>query len=124
VESKEIDDELRAVRLAKRIRARLTNLLSRDPKVTARALALYDPELPKGITDAWAVPTLSAVSDEQDEEKTNGAAGVSGTDKILHREMEICRNRMRDIEAELARRASGGTPSDHAWDEWVRKDPS
>ncbi len=62
----EIDDELRAQRLARRMRARLTDLLSRDPAVTARALELYDPALPKGIADAWSVPrVVSATADSE-----------------------------------------------------------
>jgi hypothetical protein len=123
VEKNEIDDELRAERLARRIRARLTNLLSRDPKVTARALALYDPELPKGIADAWGVPSAgSAMADGEDGNGVNAAAALSGSDKALQREAETHRQRISAIEAELARRACGGTPSDHAWDEWTRTD--
>ena len=53
VEPKEIDVEERAAKLAKRINSRLTNLLSRDPQVTARALAIYDPDLPPKLMDAW-----------------------------------------------------------------------
>lgn len=125
VEPKEIDDELRAVRLSKRMRARLTNLLSRDPKVTARALALYDPELPKGIMSAWVVPkTVAAMTDDDDGEGADDAAALSGADKVLQRDMKTYRERIAAIETELARRASGGTPSDHAWDDWVRKDQS
>ena len=55
VEPREINEELEAVRLAKLMRSRLTNLLSRNPKVTARALALYDPKLPIQLIDAWDV---------------------------------------------------------------------
>ena len=118
VEPKEIDDELLAERLARRMRARLTNLLSRNAKVTARALALYDPELPKGIAEAWAVPGAIAADDDDREGPSDGAA-LSGTTKDLQRTMETYRKRTTAIEAELARRASGGTPSDHAWDKWI-----
>lgn len=53
---KEITEETRAARLARRINARLTNTLSRDPAVTARALQLYDPELPEKLMAAWGKP--------------------------------------------------------------------
>ncbi len=56
VESKERDAEQRAETLAKTINSRLTNLLKRDPEVTARALALYDPELPAKLMAAWGKP--------------------------------------------------------------------
>ena len=119
----EIDDELQAERLARRIRGRLTDLLSRDPKVTARALALYDPELPKGLADAWGVPSaVSAIADGKDGNGANAAASLSGSDKTLQQEAETHRERISAIEGELARRARGGTPSDHAWDEWTRTD--
>ena len=54
VEAKEIDDEERAAKLARSLHSRMTNLLSRNPRVTARALRLYDSELPRAPTEAWA----------------------------------------------------------------------
>jgi ParB/Sulfiredoxin domain len=56
VEPKEIDAEQEAVQLAKRIHSRLSNRLSRSPQVTARALSLYDPELPDQLMAAWDRP--------------------------------------------------------------------
>jgi hypothetical protein len=56
VEPKEIGDEERAAKLAKRINSKLTNLLSRDPRITARALAIYDPDLPQQLVEAWKQP--------------------------------------------------------------------
>jgi len=53
VEPKERDDEEKAATLAKRLNARMTNLLSRDPRITARALAMYDPSLPEALMEAW-----------------------------------------------------------------------
>lgn len=41
-----------AAKLARRMSSRLTNLLSRDPQVTAHALALYDPDLVGPLCDA------------------------------------------------------------------------
>jgi hypothetical protein len=53
VSQKEITDETVAARLARRIGARLTDRLSRNPAVTARALEIYDPELPGQLMEAW-----------------------------------------------------------------------
>ena len=52
VEPREADAQAQAAKLARNIRARLTNKLSLDPDITARALALYDPELPKPLLEA------------------------------------------------------------------------
>lgn len=81
VGAREIDDELEAQQLARRMRSRLTDLLSRNPVVTARALMLYDPELPKGIAEAWGVPrVVSAMADSEDDPYATAAphAGDEG----------------------------------------------
>jgi hypothetical protein len=49
-ERKQIGIEELAGRLAREIGARLQGKLSEDPAVTARALAIYDPELPAPLT--------------------------------------------------------------------------
>jgi hypothetical protein len=91
--------------------------------VTARALALYDPELPKAIAEVWGIPNpVTVVSDEQEQEGANGKVRVSGSDKVLQEAMKTYSERVSAIEAELARRAGGGTPSDLVWDEWVRNE--
>ncbi|MGO9699810.1 MAG: hypothetical protein ACLPX7_11175, partial [Xanthobacteraceae bacterium] len=105
--------------------ARLTDLLSRDPKITARALELYDPKLPKGLKEAWGVPNpIAAFAEEDAQAEDNTPGGRSGSVGVLNRELEGCRKRVDQIEAELARRAAGGTASDHVWAEWVAKDAS
>ena len=48
-----ITEEEEAKALAQRIGQKLEGLLSRNPKVTARALELYDADLPKGLVRAW-----------------------------------------------------------------------
>jgi hypothetical protein len=53
VEPEKANEEVEAYRLAKRLHSRMTNLLSRDAKITARALELYDPELPWKLVAAW-----------------------------------------------------------------------
>lgn len=60
-EPTERTNEQRAQSLAKNMRSRLTDMLSEDPAVTARALAIYDPDLPgpliDGLTALQAPPT-------------------------------------------------------------------
>jgi hypothetical protein len=121
-EANEIDDELRAERLARRINSRLTNLLSRDPKVTARALELYDPKLPKRLAEAWGTPNPIAAIAEEDDEGDARAGKLSESDGALKTELEACRKRVGEIEAELTRRAAGEVSSDHVWGEWVQED--
>ena len=130
VAKSEIDDELLAERLARRMRSRLTNLLSRNHKVTARALELYDPELPKGLADAWQNPsTVRALAGHGDGEEVEAAgdAGdpapvVSEATMALEKELQTCRSRIGEIEAELARRGAGGAASDLTWAQWVQKE--
>jgi hypothetical protein len=84
VERGEINEELEAVNLAKRIRERLTNKLSRNPKVTARALKLYDPDLPGQLKQEWSTPGgITAVADEESEESNEAAIRSSGTGEAL-----------------------------------------
>src|SRR5262249_39191583 len=64
LEPREINKEMDAAKLAKRINSRLTNLLSRDPEVTARALELYDPELPEQLMRTWTEPGRARVEVE------------------------------------------------------------
>jgi hypothetical protein len=115
LEPKKIGEEEQAEKLARRMRARLEDLLSRDPKVTARALELYDPELPKGIAKAWRVEAKDTVATEREDGEDSPEAALIGTDAGLDRALERRRKQVAHIEAELARRANGGTPSDHAW---------
>ncbi len=116
VEPKEIDDEVRAERLARRIRSRLEDLLSREPTVTARALELYDPALPKEIARAWhaAVKDNTVTEREEGEAEYGPAMGLAATDFALKRTLETRRKQVSDIEAELQRRANGGVPAEHA----------
>ena len=61
------DDEERAAKLARRLGARMTNLLSREPRITARALTIYDPDLPSALIEAWNEqdPRLGEVDAEE-----------------------------------------------------------
>jgi hypothetical protein len=82
-----IDEQEQAERLARRMRARLDDLLSRDVNITARALRLYDPELPKKLTAAWQVETTEDGGDsprsdpealEDERERANGGEPLGG----------------------------------------------
>jgi ParB-like chromosome segregation protein Spo0J len=53
VEGKAITKEEEGEKLARRINAKLSNLLSRDPEVTAIALMRYDRQLPEQLIAAW-----------------------------------------------------------------------
>jgi hypothetical protein len=124
-EAREIDDELQAERLARRMRARLTNLLSREPKVTARALELYDPALAQELAKAWGAPNaIRAMAEQGDEHGTQPAVEIliKAPLPVLEKELETCRKRIGELEAEVSRRAAGGTPSDLTWAEWVQKE--
>jgi ParB-like chromosome segregation protein Spo0J len=77
VSSEKIDDELRAERLARRMWAKLSDLLSRDPKVTARALQLYDPELPKELVKAWEATAKDATTTDR-EDREDSATTLEG----------------------------------------------
>jgi hypothetical protein len=44
------------MRLARTIQDRLVDELSKDPKITARALELYDASLPEALMEAWGRP--------------------------------------------------------------------
>lgn len=67
VEPKARNDEEEAAKLARRINSRLTNLLSRNPAITARALEIYDPKLPRALTQAWENGDRRLAAGEDDE---------------------------------------------------------
>jgi hypothetical protein len=60
--------EMRAQSLAKGLRTRFTDKLSQDPELTARALAIYDPDLPGPLRAALAKTTAVAQEEEDDDE--------------------------------------------------------
>jgi ParB-like chromosome segregation protein Spo0J len=90
-----IDEQEQAERLARRMRARLDDLLSRNPKITARAVRLYDPELPKKLTEAWQVETTQIGAAEGEEGEDSLGSGTEA------------------LEDERGR-ANGGEPSETA----------
>lgn len=90
VREQEFDLDERADMLARTIRSRLSNLLVKDPVVTAYALARYDKLLPRMLMDAWsgrmAIP-----------------APRNLTEPEMKRQMEVLRQRADSIEAMLAK---------------------
>ena len=69
-EGKEITTEEEAAKLARRMNSRLENRLSRNPEITARALAIYDPALPKALMDAWKTQDRSRLEEPEEAEET------------------------------------------------------
>jgi hypothetical protein len=108
-EPAEMDAEKKAGQLARSIRSRLEDRLSRDPAVTARALAIYDPELPEPLRAALAndKPETDGAEEEIERRKRRPAPELVEKRGALLREAE-------EIEAELARR-EGVSDSDLAW---------
>ena len=71
MERKTITEEEEAKALAQRIGQKLEGLLSRNHKVTARALEVYDADLPKGLIRAWRAqwPFLAPDGEEWPDEE-------------------------------------------------------
>jgi ParB-like chromosome segregation protein Spo0J len=63
-ERQTITEEEEAKMLAQRIGQKMEDRLSRNPAVTARALELYDADLPEALRRAWREQTFSYLDDE------------------------------------------------------------
>lgn len=128
LDKKDFSDETRAARLARLINSKLTNTLSREPGITARALRLYDPELPEKLIEAWRNPGVAeGIEREEQDAEAETHKLEAGTDKLLRgsdtalrMQLESYKAEVDKIEAELARREAGWTSSDDTWNEWVR----
>jgi ParB-like nuclease domain len=105
----EMDAEKKAGQLARSIRSRLEDRLSKDPAVTARALAIYDPELPEPLRAALSKddPETDGAEEEIERRKRRPTAALVERREALLREAE-------EIGVELARR-EGVSNSDLAW---------
>jgi ParB-like nuclease domain len=122
-EPAELDIEQRAGRLARSIRARLTNTLSQDPSVTARALAIYDPELPEPLAEALqknrpngddqngTTPELAKVTAELERRR------LTPTTTLTQRRTALVEE-LKQVDEELARR-DDVSESDLKWTAWV-----
>jgi hypothetical protein len=94
--------------------ARLSDLLARDPKVTARALELYDPKLPREIAKEWkiAVKDTTAVERGDHEDEHTSEAALIVTEAGLKMALERRRAQVAVLEAELERREPKSTQED------------
>jgi ParB-like nuclease domain len=127
--------EKRAAKLARQLVNRMTDTLSRDPVVTAKALELYDPELVEPLAEALNAVLQGRTSDEQAVvdagERTSDAKTmlVAVQEELAKREEmpdALLRKRLADIEklraeivAEIERRETVGTRSDLVWQQAV-----
>jgi hypothetical protein len=93
--------EQKAQSFAKVLRTKLTDRLSKDAWVTARAIEIRDPDLPILLQAVWGSRTLREI------ETMSGAA--------LQQLLQTNLQETQKIEAEIARRQAGGSPSDSAW---------
>jgi hypothetical protein len=82
--------DARSERLARTIRGRLSDLLIRDPVVTAHALAKYHKHLPRTLMDVW-------------NERMVVSPGRPLTEPQMRRQVEVLRKRADSIEALLAK---------------------
>jgi ParB-like chromosome segregation protein Spo0J len=115
------DLQERAATLAKQLTKRMTNMLSKDPEVTALALKLYDRDLPQPLDDALQ----QYITKEGDDDGAGELPTVPGAairemtaDQLLERLEQnqdmsayLARKRM-ELAGEQDRRAILGTPSE------------
>jgi hypothetical protein len=114
IEPAKIDREEKAGRLARSMRSRLTNMLSRDPWITARALAIYDPDLPRPLSEELQKQSLlEDVEDELERRKR------IPTDQLTYDRARLQKG-LKEIEAELEQREEVSDAS-LTWDAWVRE---
>ena len=69
IETKEFDEHEAAAKLARSIRSRLHDRLSRKPEVTALALAIYDPTLPEKLRPHFEALGEAPQTDDTDEQE-------------------------------------------------------
>jgi hypothetical protein len=84
--------EEQAATLARNINGRLSNQLSENPTVTARALAMYDPKLPKQLMGVWSGQIVRP-------------AARNLTEPEMRRQVQVMRERADAIEADLDKQA-------------------
>ena len=90
ISEEEVDLDKSAEKLARTIRRRLSNLLTKDPVVTAHALSKYDRQLPRSLMDAWTGRMAIA-------------APRNLTPPEMKRQVEVLRQRADSIEHMLAK---------------------
>ena len=86
----EDDLDARAARLARTIRNRLSDLLMKDPVVTAHALAKYHKHLPRTLMDVWSG-------------RVDVSPGRALTEPEMRRQVEVLRRRASSIKRALTK---------------------
>jgi len=131
----ETDKQAQAAKLAKRMHSSLGSRLSSDPEITAKALSIYDPDLPAPLLKSLAEEVRGGDNELSDD--TEGgedrprigrplnelAEGLRLVREQRAKVMEELEKQEQDFLAEIERRkAAGETPSDATWAEWVAPD--
>ena len=113
IERKTITEEEEAKALAQRIGQKLEGLLSRNPAVTARALEIYDANLPKNLIRAWRAerpymaPDGEEWPDDLDDPLVDDLKSGAGTAEIFRGTMTSLRRRALRRAQRSARNAGG-----------------
>jgi ParB/Sulfiredoxin domain len=102
-EKREFDLEAAALTLAKYMRSRIEDRLSRNPKVTARAIEIYDPELCQRLMAAFWDLGIRAPADDKDH-YANERPWAGLPQGALDGELMTATARVNKIRAEVARR--------------------
>ena len=130
-DKKQIDENERAAGLAKTLRSRMDDRLSRDPKVTAKALMLYDPDLLHPLTkellaidgneDADTSPELAKIQTELDRRETVSDDDLRKKQIVLEQNRARCDALITGIKTELQTR--GAVPkSELTYQKWILED--
>jgi hypothetical protein len=102
-EKREFDLEAAALTLAKYMRSRIEDRLSRNPKVTARAVDIYDPELAKLLLkELWDLLSGKPFTDDGDGADEEPLAEIPWPK--LQAELWQTEARLNNIKAEVASR--------------------
>jgi hypothetical protein len=130
-DKKQIDEEGRAAGLAKILRSRLEDRLSKDPRVTARALIIYDPDLLHPLTkellamketdDAETSSELAKIQMELERREAVSDDDLRQKQIALEQSRAVCDALISDIRTEL--QARGAIPkSELIWEKWRHED--
>jgi hypothetical protein len=128
LDEEEASIEVKAQRLARSLKSRMTDKLRRNLHVAARALAIYSPELVQFIRDnEEAGVNKDADDDEPSSERLKIAAERArqeqvGADEGLRYRRERLEAELRAIDAELSHREQVGNISELTWKLWVAED--
>jgi hypothetical protein len=132
----EWDHKQAAAKLARTLRNRLEDRLSENKKITALALAIYDPDLPGPL--ATELRNVGTAMEHEEAGELRGDVRDKQLDDVLTSDLlndlgglRVARERAADqivaIEEELKRRGQSLTvadvsPSDETWARWTEED--